>query len=147
MNWLIPVIGAAFVVAFLPMMFANEHSSLVRVTVYWPNKSSGANAAWNGQRLREGHCAVDPKEIPYGSKIIFQGGECVAVDTGPAIVNRKAARACGRTPAECNAIVIDRFFNTKEKALASAEANPHFMMIRVRTPDATPSSSGVRGTF
>jgi len=93
------------------------------------------------------NCAVDPKEIPYGSKIIFQGGECMAVDTGPAIVNRKAARACGRTPAECNAIVIDRFFNTKEKALASAEANPHFMMIRVRTPDTRPSSSGVRGTF
>jgi hypothetical protein len=58
-----------------------------------------------------------------------------AVDTGPDVVNRKAARLCGRNQSERNAIVIDRFFDAKEKALAWAKANPHFMVVRVRTPD------------
>ena len=135
MNWLIVVIGTALALTLSCAMFADEHSSLARITVYWPDKSSGANAAWKGERLREGHCAVDPKKIPYGSKIAFEGGECVAVDTGPSVVNRRAACAAGRTPTERSAIVIDRFFETKKKAIAWAETNPHFMVVRVRTPD------------
>ena len=115
--------------------FAGEHASLARVTVYWPGESSGANAAWSGARLNEGHCAVNPKKIPYGSKVVFPDAECLAVDSGPDVVNRKAARSCGRNAAERNAIVIDRFFDTKERALAWAKANPHFMMVQVRTPD------------
>jgi hypothetical protein len=59
---------------------------------------------------------------------------CLAVDTGPAVVNRKAARASGRDAAERNAIVIDRFFETKKKALAWAKAHPHFIMVRIATP-------------
>ncbi len=94
----------------------------------------GANAASNGVRLREGHCAVDPKKIPYGCKVVFRDAECVAVDSGPDVVNRKAARSCGRSAAERNAVVIDRFFDAKQKALAWAKANPHFMTVRVRTP-------------
>jgi hypothetical protein len=58
----------------------------------------------------------------------------MAVDTGPAVVNRKAARASGRNAAEGNAIVIDRFFDTKQKALAWAKANPHFMTVRILAP-------------
>jgi hypothetical protein len=50
-------------------------------------------------------------------------------------VNRKAARSCGRNAAERNAIVVDRFFDTKERALAWAKANPHFMMVQARTPN------------
>ena len=42
----------------------------------------------------------------------------MAVDTGPDVVKRKAARSLGRTPAERNAIVVDRFFDTKQRALA-----------------------------
>jgi hypothetical protein len=57
-------------------------------------------------------------------------------DERPDVVNRKAARSCGRNAAECNAVVIDRFFDTKQKALAWAKANPHFMVVQVRTPDA-----------
>ena len=115
--------------------FAGEHSALARVTVYWPGEGSDANAAWKGARLNEGHCAVDPKKIPYGSKVVFHDAECLAVDSGPDVVNRKAARLCGHSAPERDAIVIDRFFDTKEKALAWAKANPHFMMVRVRTPD------------
>ena len=85
--------------------------------------------------LREGHCAVDPEKIPYGGKVVFPDAECVAVDTGPDVVNRRAARACGRSAAERSAIVIDRFFDTKQKALAWAKANPHFIVVQVHTPD------------
>jgi hypothetical protein len=133
MKWLITAVGVALL--FVSQMFAGEHSTLARVTVYWKDKASGANAAWNSVRLREGHCAVDPKKIPYGSKIVFYDAECVAVDTGPDVVNRSAARVCGRSVAERNAIVIDRFFDAKQHALAWAEANPHFMTVQIRTPD------------
>ena len=120
---------------FACQVFAGEHAALARVTVYWPGEGSGKSAAWNGAQLREDHCAVDPKKIPYGSKVIFGDSECMAVDTGPDVVNRKAARACGRSAPERDAIVIDRFFYTKEKARAWVKAHPHFMTVRVRTPD------------
>ena len=132
MRWLITVVG--FALLLVSQMFASEHSALARVTVYWKDKASGANAAWNGIQLREGHCAVDPKKIPYGSKVVFHDAECVAVDTGPDVVNRKAARLCARSATERNAIVIDRFFDAKQHALAWARANPHFMIVQVRTP-------------
>jgi 3D (Asp-Asp-Asp) domain-containing protein len=132
MKWLIIAVGLALLL--VSQMFAGEHSALARVTVYWHGEGSGANAAWNGARLRDGHCAVDPKKIPYGSKVVFHDMECVAVDTGPDVVNRRAARSCGLSAAERNAIVIDRYFDTKEKALAWAKANPHFMTVQILTP-------------
>src|SRR6266699_3271357 len=119
---------------FACQTFAGEHSVLARITVYWRGEGSGEHASWNGGRLRDGHCAVDPKKIPYGSKVVLPDATCVAVDSGPAVVNRKAARSCGRTAAERNAIVIDRFFDTKQKALAWAKAHPRFMTVRILTP-------------
>jgi len=133
MKWLVTAIGLISLCAC--QAFAREHSALARVTVYWHREGSGANAAWNGAQLNEGHCAVNPKKIPYGSKVVFHDAECLAVDSGPGVVNRKAARSCGRNASERNAMVIDRFFDTKERALAWAKANPAFMMVRVRTPD------------
>jgi 3D (Asp-Asp-Asp) domain-containing protein len=133
MKRLIMAVGLGLL--FVCQAFADEHAALARVTVYWPGEGSGANAAWNGARLDERHCAVDPKKIPYGSKVVFHDAECLAVDSGPDVVNRKAARLCGRNQSERNAIVIDRFFDAKEKALAWAKANPHFMVVRVHTPD------------
>ena len=133
MKWLITAVGLGLLLA--SPIFAGEHSALARVTVYWHSGGSGANAAWNGARLRDGHCAVDPKKIPYGSQVVFHDADCVAVDSGPDVVNRKAARLCGRTTAERNAIVIDRFFDTKQNAIAWAKTNPHFMIVQVCTPD------------
>jgi hypothetical protein len=133
MKQIIMAVGLALLFAW--QGFAGEHSALARVTVYWHSKASGANAAWNGAQLREGHCAVDPKKIPYGSKVAFHDAECVAVDTGPDVVNRKAARSCGRSTAQRDAIVIDRFFQTKQKALAWANANQDFMTVRILMPD------------
>jgi 3D (Asp-Asp-Asp) domain-containing protein len=132
MTWLITAIGVGLLL--VSSVFAGEHSSLARVTVYWHSEGSGANAAWNGAPLHEGHCAVDPKKIPYGSQVVFHDADCLAVDSGPDVVNRKAARLCGRTAAERNAIVIDRFFETKQKALAWEKTHPHFMSVRIRTP-------------
>ena len=129
--WLI----AWFISLFAFQAFAGEYSALARVTVYWPGEGSGANAAWNGALLREGHCAVDPKKVPYGSKVVFHDVECLAVDSGPDVVNRRAVRSCARNAVERNAIVIDRFFRTKERALTWVNANPHFMVVRVRPPD------------
>ena len=133
MKWLITAVALISLFGCQPV--TAERSTLARVTVYWRGEGSSEQAAWNGERLREPHCAVDPKKIPYGSKVALPDATCVAVDTGPAVVNRKAARSCGRNATERNAIVIDRFFDTKKKALAWAKANPHFMVVRVRTPD------------
>jgi len=133
MRWLITAVGLGLLLT--SPGFAGEHSAFARVTVYWESEGSGANAAWNGTRLHEGHCAVDPKKIPYGSHVIFDDADCVAVDTGPHVVNRKAARVIGRNATERNAIVIDRFFDTKQKALAWAKTNPHFMVVQICTPD------------
>jgi 3D (Asp-Asp-Asp) domain-containing protein len=135
------ITAAWFISLFACQAFGGEHSALARVTVYWPGQGSGANAAWNGVRLRERHCAVDPKKIPYGSKVVFPDATCVAVDSGPDVVHRKAARSCGRTVAERNAIVIDRFFDTKQTALSWAKAHPYFMTVRILTPSTKPGTS------
>ena len=127
---------AGLVLSFACQLFATEQTTLARVTVYWPGEGSGRSAAWNGAQLREEHCAVDPKKIPYGSKVIFSDGECKAVDTGPDVVKRKAARSLGRTSIERDAIVIDRFFDTRQKALVWENAHPHFMVVRVQTADS-----------
>ena len=129
------VIIAALVFIFVGQLFGTDRTALARVTVYWPGEGSGKSAAWNGARLNEDHCAVDPKKIPYGSKVLFGDGECMAVDTGPAVVKRKAARSLGRTPAERNAIVVDRFFESKQRALAWASTHPHFMVVRLQTAE------------
>src|SRR5205814_10578706 len=88
-----------------------------------------------GARLQVGHCAVDPRRIPYGSRVTLPDATLVAVDTGSAVVSRKAARRAGRTALEKSALVIDRFFETKQQALSWARRNPYFMPVRVSPPD------------
>jgi len=112
--------------------FARGESILARVTSYWAGE--GAKYASTGRRLRSGHCAVDPKRIPYGSKVVFPDRACTAVDTGPAVISRKAARLCGRTASQLKAIVVDRFFETKREAIAWTNAHPHFMTLQVFQP-------------
>ncbi|HEX8279856.1 MAG TPA: hypothetical protein VF551_00645, partial [Chthoniobacterales bacterium] len=115
---------------------AAERSMLARVTVYWASGGSGSDhwtrkhQAATKVRLREGHCAVDPRKIPYGSKIILPDATLTAVDTGGHVKSRRASRI-GRSSAQKNALVVDRFFETKSEALAWAKKNPHFMKVRV----------------
>jgi 3D (Asp-Asp-Asp) domain-containing protein len=114
---------------------------LARVTVYWASGGGGSDH-WSrrhicstGARLRAGHCAVDPRRIPYGSKVTLPDGALLAVDTGSAVVSRKAARRSGRTAQERSALVIDRFFETKQQAFNWANRNPYFMLVQVSPPD------------
>src|SRR5881409_2456206 len=111
MKLFYPVI---FLLSLASAAFAREESVLARVTSYWAGE--GPKHASTGRRLRAGHCAVDPKKIPYGSKVLFPDGPCVAVDTGPAVIDRKAARLSGRNRCERGALVVDRFFETKAAA-------------------------------
>jgi 3D (Asp-Asp-Asp) domain-containing protein len=122
-------------------VFAREQSVLARVTVYWASGGGGSDH-WSrrhicatGARLRAGHCAVDPRRIPYGSKVMLPDGPLLAVDTGSAVVSRKAARRSGRTASERGALVIDRFFETKQQALSWANRNPYFMLVQVSPPN------------
>ena len=118
--------------------FARGESILARVTSYWAGE--GAKYASTGRRLHSGHCAVDPKRIPYGSHVVFPDATCTAVDSGPAVVNRKAARVTGRTVSQRNAIVIDRFFESREAALAWERSHPHFMTVRIVQPESREKS-------
>jgi len=133
----------AFVLVFLltPAGFAREQSVLARITVYWASGGRGSDR-WTrrhicstGVRLAAGHCAVDPRRIPYGSKVILPDATLLAVDTGSAVISRKAARRSGRTALERGALVIDRFFETKKQALSWAQRNPYFMFVRVSPPE------------
>jgi 3D (Asp-Asp-Asp) domain-containing protein len=123
--------------------FTGDNSLLARVTVYWARGGHGADRytrqhkSATGLRLHQGHCAVDPKKIPYGSRVVLPDGSSLsAVDTGSAVRNRKAARRSGRTIHERNAIVIDKFFETKSQALAWANSNPPFVGVKVVPPGA-----------
>jgi len=131
MKYILTTIGFAFL--FAAPIFAAEDSLLARITVYWPGEGQ-VRACSNGARLRAGHCAVDPKRIPFGSRVLFPDAACIAVDSGPAVVSRKAARATGRTVLQRNALVIDRFFESREAALAWERSHPHFMTVRVAPP-------------
>jgi 3D (Asp-Asp-Asp) domain-containing protein len=118
-----------FLLSLATPAFAREESVLARVTSYWA--AEGSKFASTGGRLRPGHCAVDPNRIPYGSKVVFPDAVCTAVDTGTAVVSRKAARLCGRTASQLKAIVVDRYFETKQEADAWSNAHSEFMMLRV----------------
>jgi 3D (Asp-Asp-Asp) domain-containing protein len=135
------VLVIAVILSAVPALPAREQSVLARVTVYWAKGGSGSDR-WTrqhicstGARLRVGHCAVDPRRIPYGSRVTLPDGALLAVDTGSAVRSRKAARLSGRTTVERNALVIDRFFETKQQALSWAGRNPYFMFVRISPPD------------
>lgn len=142
-------IAAGLFLLLAPGVSARQHSVpkqpiLARITVYWASGGGGSDR-WTrqhqsaiGARLRTGHCAVDPRRIPYGSKVTLPDGPLLAVDTGSAVVSRKAARRSGRTALERNAIVIDRFFETKRQALNWASRNPSFMLVQVSPPGSPP---------
>ena len=143
---------------FVPPVFARtrvtpeqrEQSLLARVTVYWAGGGRGSDSytrrhqCSTGVRLRVGHCAVDPRRIPYGSKVVLLDGVYTAVDTGRAVINRKAARRAGRTASERDALVIDCFFETKRQALSWAKTHPPFMTVQVVAPNCYRATTAQR---
>ena len=110
-----------------------QQAMLARVTVYW-RAEGHRKARWNDTLLRNGHCAVDPHKIPYGSKVVVDRETLTAVDTGPAVISRKAARSEGHTAEERRAVVIDRYFESEKQALAWARAHPKFIVVHVLPP-------------
>ena len=110
-----------------------SESRLARLTTYWPEEGDSytkRGLSSTGVRLRDGHCAVDPKVIPYGSVVAIPGvGEFVAVDTGPAVVSRRAARQFGRNPDERGALVVDVYCSSRLKANALEASAPEFAVI------------------
>jgi len=143
MNRLLLVILASL--ALVDNSFGRDNSLLARVTVYWAHGGRGADRytrqhkSATGLRLQQGHCAVDPRKIPYGSRVVLPDGTALsAVDTGTAVRNRKAARRLGQTIPERDAVVIDKFFETKRQALAWANSNPPFVNVKVIPPGAPP---------
>ena len=113
-------------------------SRLARVTVYWPEEGdfyTRNRKSSTGVRLRDGHCAVDPKVIPYGSVVNVPGiGRLIAVDTGGAVVSRRAARLTGRTREQRSAIVIDVFCSTRAQARALIKRVKHFAVVTWQGP-------------
>ncbi|HEY5741308.1 MAG TPA: 3D domain-containing protein [Terrimicrobiaceae bacterium] len=114
-------------------------SRLARVTVYWPGEGdfyTRNRRSSTGTRLRDGDCAVDPKIIPYGSIVTVPGiGELIAVDTGGAVVSRRAARTFGRTQRERAAIVVDVFCSTSAKARKIVRNSQRFAEVTWRAPE------------
>jgi 3D (Asp-Asp-Asp) domain-containing protein len=134
------------VLLVVPVALASEQSLLARVTAYWARGGKGSDPytrqhkCATGLRLRSGHCAVDPRHIAYGSGVVLPDGtRLAAVDTGSAVRNRTAARKAGRTVYERNAMVVDRFFETKGEALTWARTHPMFMPVRVVPPNLRPT--------
>ena len=106
---------------------------MARVTYYWPGsggqngrQTSTGNIATGGKTV-----AVDPKIIPYGSKIIIPKMEKVFVahDTGSAVVSRKASKKLGK-----DNIVIDIFCENRTEAQRKIKTYPMFMKIQIEKP-------------
>lgn len=110
----------------------NEHMT-VRVTTYWKNgkgtdKWSKKGISASGVPLvNKISAAVDPKIIPFGSRISIPDLKLnlVAVDTGSAVKNRTASRKNGR-----NEPIIDLFFYSKYDALNFCKYNKDYLVTR-----------------
>ena len=109
-------------VLFCSNLFADN--VIARVTYYWgcTNTSTG-NKPISGKTI-----AVDPKIIPYGSKIFIpkMGKTFVAHDTGGAVKSRLASRKHGK-----NNIVVDVFCSSKAEAQKYIRKYPMFMPIKI----------------
>jgi 3D (Asp-Asp-Asp) domain-containing protein len=105
---------------------------LARVTAYWPGEDYYTNRRMSatGARLRVGYCAVDAAIIPYGSVVHIPGiGSFLAMDTGTAVISRKAARESGHTREERGAMVIDLFFPSRRAGELFSREGPKFARV------------------
>ena len=111
---------------------------LARVTAYWSGEGdyyTRHHISSTGIHLHQGHCAVDPSIIPYGSVVKIDGlGSYLAVDTGTAVVSRRAARESGHTRAQRNALVIDLYFESRREGERFAANGPKFASITWSRP-------------
>ncbi len=110
----------------------------VRLTAYWSvgagtDKWSARGISSTGVPLQQSvSVAVDPKVIPYGSRVVWPDGQTIwtAVDTGSAVKNRTAAKAWGE-----DVPVVDVFFTKREDALAWVKTIPKFVTVEIYPPE------------
>jgi 3D (Asp-Asp-Asp) domain-containing protein len=110
----------------------SSQGRLARITAYWPGEDyyTTHKRSATGIRLRDGYCAVDSSIIPYGSVVKIPGvGDYLAVDTGTAVISRKAARESGHNREERNALVVDLYFASRRAGELFSEFGPKFAMI------------------
>lgn len=119
------LLTALFALSLLFTPAVNAAEYLARVTYYW-----GCTTTSTGKKPICGETlAVDPKIIPYGSKVSIpkMNKTFVARDVGPAVVKRTAAKKLGRP----EAIVVDVFCSSKAKAKQLIKTYPLFMKVIV----------------
>jgi 3D (Asp-Asp-Asp) domain-containing protein len=111
---------------------ASGEGRLARITAYWPGEDyyTTHRRSATGVPLRDGFCAVDSTIIPYGSVVTIPGvGRYVAVDTGTAVISRKAAKESGHNPQERSALVVDLYFASRRAGELFSREGPKFAMI------------------
>ena len=112
----------------LMLMLVANHSFattyMARVTYYW----DGYKTATGAKPTVNKTIAVDPKIIPYKSKVFIpkMGKTFLAQDTGSAVKSRKASRKLGKRN-----IVVDIYCKSKKEALTYIRKYPMFMEIKV----------------
>ncbi len=118
---------------------------LARLTAYWSGEGdyyTRHHISSTGIRLHNGHCAVDPTIIPYGSMVKIDGlGTYLAVDTGTAVVSRRAARESGHNRDERHALVVDLYFEDRSDGERFAANGPKYATISWRAPEADSTST------
>lgn len=124
---------------------------LARLTAYWAGEGdyyTGRGMSSTGIHLHEGHCAVDPHIIPYGSEVEIAGvGTYLAVDTGSAVISRTAARETGHNSEERNALVIDLYFESRRGGEKFASNGPKYASITWHAPSAAKNVVKKTGTL
>jgi len=118
------------VIASLLTTFCHSQEYMARITYYWP--SNGGQVGYQTATGKKAVCsktvAVDPKIIPYGSKVRIpqMGITATAMDTGNSVKARSASKKLGR-----NNIVIDVFCNSANIARQRIKNFPMFMKVIV----------------
>jgi 3D (Asp-Asp-Asp) domain-containing protein len=125
MLFSIPTLASNVMIEIQPKKPAKKLK--VRLTAYWigqdPDTSKFRSST--GYTLRSGRtCAVDPKIIPYGSTVIIDGKEFKAIDTGTAVIAKKASR--GKLP------VVDLFYKTERQAMVALGNMPMHPWVEIR---------------
>lgn len=100
-------------------------SALAIITFYYPGQDRYGWSSATGARLKPWvTCAVDPKRIPYGSRVTVAGlGTFIAHDTGSAVKSRLAARKRGHG---CpSVLVIDICAKSRDDMRRAARSVSH----------------------